>query len=150
MVGMGQIVADGVGMRMRAVVGSCIALVLYHPRLKTAAMAHIVLPESAGRAGTPGKFADTAIPSMLAMLKERNTPAPGLTARLAGGANMFGNSGPLRIGEANVEAVAGALRSAGIPIVGQDVGGSQGRRVAFDCSSGEMTVERAGEAARVF
>ncbi len=51
-------------------------------------------------------------------------PAHGLTAKLAGGANMFGSSGPLQIGDANVEAVAQALRTAGIRITAQDVGGT--------------------------
>ena len=104
--------------QMKAVVGSCIALALYHPGRKTGVMAHIVLPDSAGRDGTPGKFADTAVPQMLELLKELGMPAHGLTAKLAGGANMFGSSGPLQIGDANVEAVAQALRTAGIRVSG--------------------------------
>ena len=58
-------------------------------------------------------------------------PTSGLTAKLAGGANMFNGSGPLQIGDANAEAVAAALKEAGIPVAGQDVGGTRGRRVEF-------------------
>ena len=148
LVGMGQIAAGRPPERMKAVLGSCIGLILYHPRLKTGVMAHIVLPDSAGRPGAPGKFADTAIPEMLRLLRELGAPAAGLSARFAGGANMFGSSGPLQIGDANVEAVLQALKSAGVRVVGQDVGGTKGRRVLFDCASGEMTVERAGHPAR--
>ena len=119
MVGMGQIVGGGPPQQMKAIVGSCIALALHHPRLKKGVMAHIVLPNSAGRPGTPGKFADTAVPRMLELFKELGVPAHGLTAKLAGGANMFGSSGPLQIGDANVEAVAQALRTAGIRITAQ-------------------------------
>ncbi len=36
------------------------------------------------------------------------------------------------------QAVAAALKKAGIRIAGQDVGGTHGRRVDFDCASGEM------------
>lgn len=148
LVGMGQIAAGRAPERMKAVLGSCIALAIYHPRLKTGVMAHIVLPDSAGRGGTPGKFADTAVPEMLRLLKELGTPAHGLTAKLAGGANMFGGSGPLQIGDSNAEAVSQALKSVGIRAAEQDVGGTKGRRVAFDCASGEMTVECAGQATR--
>jgi chemotaxis protein CheD len=144
LVGMGQVVAGGPPQKMKAVVGSCIALALYHPRLKRGVMAHIVLPDSAGRGGTPGKFADTAVPHMLELLKELNTSASCLTAKLAGAANMFGSSGPLQIGDANIEAVAQALRTAGIRITAQDVGGNRGRRVTFDCEGGAMVVESAG------
>ena len=145
LVGMGQIAAGGPPQKMKAVVGSCIALALYHPRLKRGVMAHIVLPDSAGRDGTPGKFADTAVPRMLELLQGVGAPAPCLTAKLAGGANMFGSSGPLQIGDANIEAVAQALRAAGIRIAAQDVGGNRGRRVTFECEGGAMIVESAGQ-----
>ena len=148
LVGMGQIAAGRAPTQMKAVLGSCIGLAIYHARLKTAAVAHIVLPESAGRDGTPGKFADTAVPEMIRMLKELGAPTHGLTAKLAGGANMFASSGPLQIGDANVEAVAAALKSVGIPGVAQDVGGTKGRRIVFDCVSGQMTVECPGKTPR--
>lgn len=148
MVCMGQIAAGRAPERLKAVLGSCIGLVLYHPRLKTGAMAHVVLPDSAGRDGTPGKFADTAVPAMLELLKGLGTPAHGLTAKLAGGGNMFNGSGPLQIGDANAKAVVQALRSAGIRIAGQDLGGTRGRRVTFDCESGAATIEQAGQSMR--
>jgi chemotaxis protein CheD len=145
MVGMGQIVAGGAPQQMKAIVGSCIALAMHHPRLKKGALAHIVLPTAAGRSGTPGKFADTAVPGMLELFKELGVPVHALTAQIAGGANMFGSAGPLQIGDANIKAVIEALRTAGIPIAAQDVGGARGRRVLFDCAGGEMIVESAGQ-----
>ena len=144
LVGMGQIVAAQPPRQMKAIVGSCIALGLHHPRLKMGILAHIVLPDSAGCGGTPGKFADTAVPKMLEMFKQAGVPTQNLTAKLAGGANMFGGSGPLQIGDANVEAVTQALRQAGIRISAQDVGGNRGRRVTFECEEGQMIVESAG------
>jgi chemotaxis protein CheD len=148
LVGMGEIAAAQAPQRMRAIVGSCISLALYHAGRKTGVMAHIVLPESAGRDGAPAKFADTAVPQMLAILRAQGMSTYGLTAKLAGGANMFNGSGPLQIGEANAEAVAAALKKAGIRLAGQDVGGTRGRRVDFDCASGQMSVQCAGQPAR--
>jgi chemotaxis protein CheD len=145
LVGMGQIAAGRAPQRMRAILGSCVGLALYHPGCKAGVLAHIVLPDAAGRGGTPGKFADAAVPHMLAALKQLGTPLHGLTAKLAGGANMFATTGPLKIGDANVKAVVKALQDAGIRIAGQDVGGSRGRRVDFDCASGEMIVQCAGQ-----
>lgn len=145
---MGQIAAGAAPQRMKVILGSCIGLVLYHPARQAGIMAHIVLPESAGRDSTPGKFADTAVPQMLSVLRERGLPTGGLMAKLAGGANMFNGSGPLQIGNANAVAVAAALKKAGIRVAGQDLGGTRGRRVEFDCASGEMTVQIAGQPAR--
>ena len=56
---------------MKAILGSCVGVVLYHPVRKTAAMAHIVLPESAGRDGAAGKFADTSISGMITLLANK-------------------------------------------------------------------------------
>jgi chemotaxis protein CheD len=148
LVGMGQIAAGRPPQRMRAILGSCVGLALYHAGCKTGVMAHVVLPESAGRDGLPGKFADTAVPHMLRLLCEQGVPLHGLAAKFAGGANMFAGSGPLQIGDANVKAIVKALRDAGIRIAGQDVGGTRGRRVEFDCAGGEMTVQCAGQPAR--
>ena len=58
---------------------------------------------------------------------------------------MFGSSGPLQIGDANVAAVTRALRTAGIHVTAQDIGGNRGRRVTFQCEDGAMIVESAGQ-----
>lgn len=148
MVGMGQISAGRAPERLKAILGSCIGLALYHPGLKTGVMAHVVLPESDERNGTPGKFADTALPHMLDLLKQMGTPHHNLTAKLVGGANMFGGTGPIKIGDANVAAVTQLLKKAGIRIAGQDTGGSKGRRVSFDCCTGALTIECVGQPAK--
>ena len=129
----------------RAVVGSCIGLVLYHRRQKIAAMSHIVLPEAAGRPGQPGKFADTAIPHLIEILGKEGAHASGLVAIMAGGARMFGKPGPLQIGTANNDAVTVALERLGIAVRGADVGGDKGRRMTFHCATGILTVEIAGQ-----
>jgi chemotaxis protein CheD len=145
LVGMGESVLLRSDETARAVVGSCVGLVLYHRREKMAAMAHIVLPEAAGRPGLAGKFADTAIPHMVDLIGKQGANMGGLVAMLAGGAQMFGKQGPLQIGEANTAAVIAAVESLGITIRGTSVGGGKGRRVSFDCATGVLTVEVAGE-----
>jgi len=143
-VGMGQIVAAAAPGELAAVLGSCIGVTLYHPRLRLGAMAHVVLPQSSGPAAGPAKFADLAVPNMIAELERRGAGRSGLVAKMAGGACMFGNSGPLQIGPANIEAVRRALAAAGLPLAAEDVGGSKGRRIALDLVRGTLTVEIAG------
>jgi chemotaxis protein CheD len=144
MVGMGQVAAAKAPATLTAVLGSCIGVTLYQPRLHIGVMAHVVLPQSSGAAAGPGKFADRAIPNMIAELERLGVARAGLVAKMAGGACMFGNSGPLQIGLANAEAVARALAAAGLRVVAQDTGGSKGRRVVFDLLQGTLTVEIAG------
>jgi chemotaxis protein CheD len=148
-VGMGQIALGRGPTHLTAVLGSCVAVALHVPKHDVGVLAHVILSQSSGRNSPPGKFADTAIPEMLRMIEEAGVPSAGVVARLAGGANIFGRSGPLQIGNANVEAVTRLLKDAGIPIKAEDVGGNKGRRVSFDCQTGSLTIEMAGHPARV-
>ncbi len=82
--------------------------------------------------------------------RQQATVSPsGVVAKLAGGASMFGGEGPMQIGEANAQAVAQALRVAGVRVVGEDLGGTAGRRITFVCRTGEMIIERVGSKPKV-
>ncbi|MCA9262181.1 MAG: hypothetical protein KDA61_23345, partial [Planctomycetales bacterium] len=86
-----------------------------------------------------------AIPELLRLLAAEGVGRPSLSAKLAGGANMFGGNGPIQIGAQNHQAVTQALAALNIPITGEHVGGDKGRRVSFQPSRGVMVVEIAGQ-----
>jgi chemotaxis protein CheD len=142
--GMGQAVVGRDADALVAVLGSCIGVALYHPRQRVGALAHVVLPDSNSRTGPPAKFADTAIPYLLQLLKTEGVGSSGLQVKLAGGASMFASSGPMQIGAANFDAVVSALENAGLRVAAHHVGGPKGRRVTLNCQTGEFVVEVAG------
>lgn len=127
--------------------GSCVAVVLYDPRKKIAAMAHVMLPWSNGSSAAAintGKFADTAIKNMVEALRKAGSSETNLLAKLAGGAQMFHfktHMSTLSIGARNTEACERTLAAYRIPIVLQDTGGTNGRTVQFFCESAEMTIK---------
>jgi chemotaxis protein CheD len=149
LVGMGQVTLAEAPARLRAILGSCVAVAVFHPRHQLAALAHVVLPAAMGRSGPPGKYADTALPHILAAMKAAGVGPAGLVAKIAGGANMFAHRGPLQIGDGNIQAVLAALSAHGIAVIGRDVGGNAGRRVTLCPASGELVVECAGKPPRV-
>jgi chemotaxis protein CheD len=134
--------------RLTTIVGSCVALTLYSPRRRLGMLGHIVLPKSRGGGDNPAKFADTAIPYMISTLQREGVLLSELSAKLTGGACMFGDSQFQRIGESNVQATIEALEAAGIGIAGRDAGGNSGRRVCFDLANGVVTVACVGRPAR--
>ena len=107
-------------------------------------MAHIVLPNSNGQVGTPGKYADTALAELLKQIIELGGRERQLSAKLTGGANMFATSGPTTIGDQNLAAIELLLKSAGIPVIGRHCGGRSGRRVAFEVDTGRVSVDVVG------
>lgn len=125
--------------------GSCIGLALYDDRMKTGAMVHIMLPDSAGRTDRPGKYADTAIPLLIGELETLGCKKRSLAAKMAGGACMFEYFGAnLNIGERNIQKVRSILDSSGIRLVSEDVGGKVGRSVTFlPGSEGRVSIRRA-------
>ena len=67
-----------------------------------------------------------------------------LTAKLAGGANMFANNESKTIGVRNIEAAEQLLNELEVPIVARHLGGDQGRRMLLDTHTGRVTIEVVG------
>lgn len=127
--------------------GSCVGLVLFDSFKKTAGLAHIMLPLSTLAKNdpiNPAKYADTAVEDLIKQLKMAGVPANGLKAKIAGGAQMFlvhKENEMMRIGPRNVEAVKEMLLRYRIPLIAEDVGGSNGRTIEFDPLTGYLSVK---------
>ena len=129
---------------LRTLLGSCVGLALYDRKHRVGGLAHVVLPESRGQAEPPAKFVDTAVP---ALFREMTKLAGGkleLTARIAGGANMFTTEVVNTIGQQNIEASKRILEELKIPLVGRHCGGEKGRRMSLDTATGIVTIEMVG------
>ena len=132
---------DGV---LRTLLGSCVGLALYDRRHKIGGLAHIVLPTSRGVPESPGKFVDTAIPMLVRRMQELGCSGLNLTAKIAGGANMFATTAVTTIGVQNIEASEQLLAQMGIVIRARHLGGEQGRRMSLDSHTGRVVVEMVG------
>lgn len=146
-VGMADLnIADGGAVLKTTGLGSCVGLTLFDPVLKLGGMAHIMLPSSdIAREGqiNIAKYADTAIPELLRLMKDKGAVIHRLIAKMAGGAQMFafmGGSDTMRIGPRNVEATKLALEHYSIPLVAEDTGGSYGRTVELNSQTGVFSI----------
>jgi chemotaxis protein CheD len=145
---MGQVALAANPTRLTTILGSCVAVTLYAPRRRLGILSHVVLPQSRG-GDNPAKYADTAVPNMLSILQREGVGIRELTAKIAGGACMFGEGQFAHISEDNVETVVRTLDAAGVGIAGRDTGGASGRRVIFDLATGTLTVAFVGRPARI-
>ena len=124
--------------------GSCIGLALVCRHGRACGLAHIVLPAAAGRdSDRPAKFAEHAVPALIAALGPHGARAGALDAVLVGGAQMFAATG-MEIGARNEAAVRAALVQAGIPVTATATAGSVGRTVRVHVATGSVTVREAG------
>jgi chemotaxis protein CheD len=126
--------------------GSCVAVALYDSLRRTGGMAHVMLPSSRLHAQVtfPGKFADTALEALVEELEKAGSPRKDLTAKIVGGSNMFSSivQVALPIGLRNVAAARAKLGELGIPIVGEAVGGVQGRTIVFSLEDGQIEIRQ--------
>ena len=118
--------------------GSCIGTIIYDEASHIGGLSHIMLPDSQPflhkREIKPEKFADLALPAMVAEL-EQKIRRPRFQAKIVGGANMFQFqtlNAASNIGPRNIEAVEEVLARLNIPIVAKHVGGSAGRTMIVD------------------
>jgi len=129
--------------------GSCVGICLYDAKMKIAGLSHIMLPSSQGFNVTfeqEGKFADTAIKRLLQLMTREGAAQSRITAKIAGGAQMFAglnNSALSNIGERNVAAVKAELMRHRIPIVAEDTGKDYGRTQYFYSGDGKMVIKSA-------
>lgn len=125
-------------------IGSCVAIALHDAESRVGGLAHVLLPHAAlsSRPSRPGKFPATAVPAMLARMRELGARGE-ISARLIGGASMFGGllpSGAVGLGVRNVKAARQACVEHAVPVVAEAVGGTMGRSVFFDVATGRVQV----------
>lgn len=127
--------------------GSCVGICLYDGMSKIAGLSHIMLPCSVGFNPTGNqiyKFADLAIPALVAKMVASGAQKVYLKAKIAGGAKMFANvnnSNLANIGDRNVVAVKEELMKLHIPILAEDTGKDYGRTQYFSSVDGIMTIK---------
>jgi chemotaxis protein CheD len=134
--------------------GSCVAIALYDRDTQIGALAHILLPtQSMSReTGNPAKFPETIVPRMLEEMRALGTRDARVSAKIVGGASMFGqlvNNTGINVGERNVIATREALAAAGVPIIAEDTGLDYGRSVYFHLADGRLEVRSLKKGDRV-
>lgn len=148
----------GGALRVTTLLGSCVALVLWSPRLQVGAMCHCLLPErprerppdhagpgAASRspvANPPpdGRYGHEAGQWLQARFAAVGCGLPELQVSLAGGAAQGSSS----IGPANIAWAQQWAQHHGLRFVQQDVGGRVVRRLAFNTADGSLTVAHGG------
>ena len=126
--------------------GSCIGIAIYDPITKIGGLAHIILPDSKHARSTENlaKFADTCLPIMLEAMIKLGAMKSRLTAKIAGGAQMFAftnSTDIMRVGERNAEAVRAVLKKLDIRLIADDTGGNYGRTVELKLDTGIFKIK---------
>lgn len=135
--------------RIRTVLGSCVAIVLWHPQRRIGGMCHFMLPERPRprTAGQPldGRYGDEAMELLLREIRRAGTVPADYQAKLFGGGCMFsgeGTRGGPDISRRNMAAGRDLVEREGLRLLTHDLGGQGHRNVIFDVWSGDVWLRR--------
>ncbi len=133
--------------RICTVLGSCVSMTFWHPKLLVGGMCHYLLParvRTGGRSVPDGRYADEAIALLLKKMDAAGAAYKEYQVKLFGGGNMFPetpeNSQPL-VGIRNVHAAQRLIKQYGLTCVAEHLGGVGYRKVIFDVRSGAVWVK---------
>jgi chemotaxis protein CheD len=129
---------------MMTVLGSCVSVCLWDRRGRGGGMNHYVLPRRGGNAELTTRYGDVAIPRLVSRLLALGVSREDLRAKIFGGAHVLQDTpvGGRTLGGDNVDIAIQAMHAEGIPVVSEDVGGTRGRKLAFNTVDGTALVWR--------
>ncbi len=146
-------------LRLTTILGSCVTVTFWHPRLHIGGMCHIQLhrrPPRLADSALDGRYADDAFVLFDRELERHATSARQYVVKLFGGGNMFPGSAAstIDVGLNNIAAARRLLAARGLRPAVEHVGGSGHRKLIFDLASGDVwlsfsNLEPAKEAASV-
>ncbi|HEY4082893.1 MAG TPA: chemotaxis protein CheD [Burkholderiaceae bacterium] len=136
--------------RISTLLGSCVSITLWHPRLLVGAMSHFLLPGSATEQGQPpnarnARYGGDALTMMMADLGLRGADPAECEAKVFGGGAMFKVPDRLGkdIGRRNGESARAMLAAANIRIVSESLFEEGHQRIVFTIRTGEVWVRHA-------
>jgi chemotaxis protein CheD len=145
----GEYYATGANEYIATTLGSCVSACLWDPLAKFGGMNHFMLPDAGdarlmtgslvGGGSDATRYGSFAMEHLINAILKAGGRRQHLKAKIVGGGNVLRIA--TDIGARNIRFVREYLRSEGIQIVGEEVGGCCGRQVRFHPLSGVAQVK---------
>lgn len=138
--------------RLHTLLGSCVAITLWHPRYRYGGMCHFMLPGRSRSAGSrpDGRYATEAMDCLVQSIVQAGLRPAEFEAKLFGGGRMYPDCGsvlppgsPFAVHERNIEAARELLASYRLTAAAEHLGGRGHRQVHFELATGDAWVRHA-------
>ena len=131
---------------LRTLLGSCVAVTLWHPERRIGGMCHFLLPSRSNRVGetADGRYGDDALDAMVQAIRLTRTDPRDYHAHLYGGADTLpdGVQVKFNVGERNIEKGWSLIDQYGFQLQGVDVGEDVPRTVTLTLETGNVEMRR--------
>lgn len=132
------------GEAITTVLGSCVACCIRDPEVPIAGMNHFMLPETQGvpdwgnEISSATRYGSHAMEQLINSIVNNGGDRNRLEAKLFGGGRVL--TSMTDIGSLNIDFAHKYLLDAGIPLVAEDTGGINGRKVVYLSANGRVRV----------
>ena len=136
---------------IRTLLGSCVSIVLWHPRHRVGGMCHYLLAQrkKPHNSALSGRYADEAVLLLVHEILRTGLPVKEFQAKLIGGAETLSTNAPALsthdVAGRNIEAARSLARQMGFTVLAEDLGGRSARLVLFDVENGDVWVRQSQE-----
>jgi len=140
--GIGDIYFGRAPRKVSTLLGSCVAITLWHPDLCIGGMCHVVVPDVTKLNGD-NRYPNCAVRSFIKDMASYKTYAKEYTVGIYGGGNMFPNIGIAKqkqIGYRNIECMKEIMLKSGFKVSDAHIGGNEYRRVCLCLNTGNVSV----------
>ena len=132
--------------RIHTLLGSCVAITMWHPEKHIGGMCHYLLPSRGlNQRLSQGYYADEAVELFLQAIKKVHAPSCEYEVKLFGGSNMFEalghKSSSVNVSKSNIEIGASLLQKHGFTVKVKDVGGVRYRKIYLELWNGDVWVQ---------
>ena len=151
----GQLIITTMAQQITTLLGSCVAVTMFDPQFRAAAMCHAMLPQpprSSQQTALQGphrfKYLSEAIPAMIAHFRDFGSVPALMVVKIFGGANVLSaNSSEARgdrfdcdesVGDANLRFARHLLEAAAFSLTSFNVGGVKGRKIILNTKTGDV------------
>lgn len=136
----------GQGVQLKTLLGSCVALTLWHPPRRVGGMCHYLLPTRPRLRAEAfdGRFGDEAVLTLVQCIERAGLKPQDFVAHLYGGADTMPDAPDLKlnVGERNIEQAWHLIDQFGFQLDGVDVGDHVPRHVQIDLKTGLVSMRR--------
>jgi chemotaxis protein CheD len=121
------------------ILGSCVAVCLFDPKLKIGGINHYMLPLWNGNGLASPKFGNIATEKLIEKMIKNGSSTTNMVAKVFGGANQMDSS--MNIGDRNIEIAKEILANHNIKIIAENTGGTVGRKLRYDTGTGQVMMK---------
>jgi chemotaxis protein CheD len=133
--------------------GSCVAVTMFSPRLRVGAISHGLLPSCKKRKPCEGdeycregvRYVECSIMRMLGWFMQNGVAREEIDVKVFGGSDMLSvpeSTTKATVGQQNIAMAFHVLEKEMLRVSASDVGGLRGRKIIFSSKTGEVMLKR--------